>query len=239
MSNDFLVLVAGESAGGKSASLRNISEPEKVLYLNTEAGKKLPFRSKFKEVTIIDPYQIPQAIQQVQGNDKYHTIIIDSATFMMDMFETQHVLGSSNTMQGWSNYQQYFKKLLQQDVAASDKRIVFTAHNKDELDESTMTMKTSIPVKGALKGNGMESYFSCVVYARKIATKDLKDYENDLLVITDEEEALGYKYVYQTKIDKKTVNTRIRSPLGMWDSKETFIDNDINLVFNRLKEYYQ
>lgn len=36
--NDHLVLIGGKSGGGKSASLRNLPEPEGVLYLNCEAG---------------------------------------------------------------------------------------------------------------------------------------------------------------------------------------------------------
>lgn len=36
--NDQLVLIAGKSATGKSASLRNLREPESVMYLNCEAG---------------------------------------------------------------------------------------------------------------------------------------------------------------------------------------------------------
>lgn len=62
--------------------------------------------------------------------------------------------------------------------------------------------------------------------------------QSKLLTITPEEEALGFKYVYQTRLTKDTVGERIRSPLGMWDTKETFIDNNLQLVFDRLHEYY-
>ena len=44
--NDNLVLLGGMSAAGKSASLMGIEKPEGVIYLNCEAGKKLPFRSQ-------------------------------------------------------------------------------------------------------------------------------------------------------------------------------------------------
>ena len=45
--NDNLVLICGESSTGKSASLMNLRNPEGVMYLNTEANKKLPFPAKF------------------------------------------------------------------------------------------------------------------------------------------------------------------------------------------------
>jgi hypothetical protein len=57
-------------------------------------------------------------------------------------------------------------------------------------------------------------------------------------VITPEEEMLGFKHVFQTKLTKDTVGERIRSPLGMWSTPETFIDNNIQLVLERLKDYY-
>ncbi len=99
MSNDNLILVSGESATGKSACLRNLREPEGVMYLNCEAGKKLPFNAPFKKMTITDPLQVPAAIAQAETMEGIHTVVIDSLTFMMEMYESIHVLPSSNTMQ--------------------------------------------------------------------------------------------------------------------------------------------
>ena len=53
-----------------------------------------------------------------------------------------------------------------------------------------------------------------------------------------EEKLLEYKYVYQTKLTKDTVNERIRSPMRMWDTQETFIDNNLQHILDRLHEYY-
>ena len=50
MNNNHLVLVSGKSSSGKSASLLDMDKPEGVMYLNCENGKKLPFKSKFKEL---------------------------------------------------------------------------------------------------------------------------------------------------------------------------------------------
>lgn len=80
--------------------------------------------------------------------------------------------------------------------------------------------------------------FSTIVTARKISMSDLENYKNNLLTVTEEEEALGFKYVYQTKITKDTVHHRIRSSMGMWDTQETFINNDANLLLDRLHQYY-
>ncbi len=103
-SNDNLVLISGKSSTGKSASLMNLKNPKKVLYLNCE-HKKLPFNAKFIKgpdggvgFTITDPYQIFEAFDYAKDNEDVETIVIDSMTFLMDMFETMHVLSSSNTM---------------------------------------------------------------------------------------------------------------------------------------------
>ena len=236
--NDQLVLIAGSSATGKSASLRDIENPEGVIYCGTEAGKRLPFPAKFKTLTVTDPHQVLQAIDQANSMDDVHTIVIDSLTFLMDMYETNYVLTSANTMKAWGDYAQFFKQMMQQKVAACTKQVIFTAHNQEILDESAGAMMQQVPIKGALKGNGLESYFSSVVYTRKVPITKLKEYENDNLTITEEEEMLGFKHVYQTRLTKDMVNSRIRGPMGMWSVKETFIDNNAQIVLNRLKEYY-
>lgn len=236
--NDHLVLLCGKSATGKSASLMGLENQEGVMYLNCEAGKKLPFKSKFKQYTIIDPLQVNEAFTAAESMPEIHTIVVDSLTYLLDMFESTYVLNATNGMQAWGHFAQYFKVLMQQYVAASTKNVIFTAHTSDNLNESEMVMETKVPVKGSLKNNGIESYFTVVIASKKVPLKALKDYSSDLLTITPEEEALGFKYVFQTKLTKDTVNERLRGPLGLFDTKETFIDNNMQLVINRLREYY-
>lgn len=96
--NDHLVLLVGKSAAGKSASLMGMKNPEGVMYLNCESGKRLPFRSRFKEYTITDPLQVHEAFEAAETMEGVHTIVIDSLTYMMDMYESLYVLNSTNTM---------------------------------------------------------------------------------------------------------------------------------------------
>jgi hypothetical protein len=236
--NDHLVLLCGKSATGKSASLMHLRNPEGVMYLNCEAGKKLPFRAKFKQYTITDPLQVMEAFQAAENMEDVHTIVIDSLTYLLDMYESVYVLKASNTMQAWGQFAQYFKELMQQYVARSTKNVIFIAHTTDTLNENEMVIETKVPVKGSLKNNGIESYFTVVIASKKVPLKALKEYSSDLLTITPEEEALGYKYVFQTKLTKDTVNERLRGPLGLFDTKETYIDNNMQLVLDRLHEYY-
>lgn len=237
--NHNLVLICGKSATGKSLSLRNLVDQKGVYYLNCENNKGLPFKSDFQEFTITDPYQIYEAFNHAETKPDIHTIVIDSLTYMMDMFETIHVLPSTNTMKAWGDYAQFFKRLMSQYVANSTKNIIFTAHTLDVLNEAEMLHETLVKVKGSLMNQGIESYFSTVVSSKKVKLKTLEKYSSPMLNITDEEEMLGYKYCYQVKLTKETVDERIRSSLGMWDTKETYIDNDVQLVIDRLHNYYK
>lgn len=236
--NDNLVLICGTSGTGKSASLRDIENPEGVLYANCEAGKKLPFPDKFRKFTVTDPKQVFQMFEEAEKIN-CHTLVVDSITFLMDMFESLYICGARDTMAGWSNYQQYFKQLMQDYVAKSTKNVIFTAHVLNIMNDADMVLETKVPIKGALKNQGIEAFFSTVVLTRKVSINQLNDYANPLLNITDEEKMLGYKHVFQTKITKDTVNHRIRSSMGMWSIPETFIDNSANLLMKRLHEYYK
>lgn len=238
--NDQLILIAGFSSTGKSAALRNIRNQERWAYLNTEAGKRLPFRNQFINMRIEDPYEIWSAFDEATANkDAVDGIIIDSGTFMMDMFETQYIIGASDTQKGWQAYQQFFKTLMQQKVVAFGKPVIITAHVKDFYDEKSLSMKTHVPIKGALANNGVEAYFSTVVSTKKVDIKDLEAYGSDLLHITDEDRELGYKHVFQTRPTKATVGERIRSPMGMFSREQTFMDNDAQILLDHLHRFYE
>ena len=236
--NDNLILIAGKSATGKSLSLMGLTNQKGVLYLNTESNKKLPFKADFIQKNVTDPYQIYEAFTWAEQQDNIHTIVIDSLTYMMDQFESIHVLTSTNTMKAWGDYAQFFKNLMNQYVAKSTKNVIFTAHTLDVINEAEMISETLVKVKGSLMNTGIESYFSTVVLCKKLGLKKLEPYGSDYLNITDEEAMLEFKYVYQTKLTKETVNERARSPLGMWSTPETFIDNNAAFVNERLHEYY-
>ena len=238
MINDNLLLICGPSATGKSASLSSLRNPEGVMYLNCEAGKKLPFKSKFKEFVITDPLQIHEAFNSAEDMPDVHTIIVDSLTFLMEMYESVYVLGATNGMKAWGDYGQFFKETMQQYVAKSTKNVIFLAHTRSDLNEQEMVRETLVPIKGAAKNTGVEAYFSTIISSKKVPLKSLKGFTSPLLNITEEEEAIGIKYVYQTKLTKDTVNERMRGPMGMFSTQETFTDNDAQMILDRLHTYY-
>lgn len=248
--NDNLILIAGTSATGKSASLRSIRDPEGVLYANCESGKKLPFPNKFAKFTITDPYQVIEIFNHLALNDytidhpqlkkkvKIHTVVVDSLTFLLDMFESVYIFNATDGQKAWAAFQQFFKNLMQEKVASATCNVVFTAHTHTDLNKNEMALETKVPVKGALKNNGIEAYFSCVVASKRVTIKELEAYGSDLLEISDEDRALGFKYVFQTKLTKDTTHERIRSPMGMFTTAQTFMDNDVQKLIDHLHTYY-
>lgn len=179
-----------------------------------------------------------EAFTAAENMPDIHTIAVDSLTYLMDMYESMFVVNSPNTMQSWGQFGQFYKTLMLQYVAQSTKKVIFVAHTLDAVNESEMVMETKVPIKGSIKNTGVESYFSVVIASKKVPLKTLKDYKSPLLTITPEEEALGFKYVFQTRLTKDTVGERLRGPMGMWSAQETYIDNNMQLVLQRLQEYY-
>ena len=236
---DHLVLIGGLSGAGKSASLRNIKNQEKWVYLGTEAGKKLPFRNKFNTVNITDPLDVIDYFDNcIENPEEVEGIIIDTVSFLMEQFESQYVLTSANTMKAWGDYNQFFKKIMQQKVAKFGKPVIILTHIKEDIDETTAEKTVSAPIKGALRGTGIEAFFSTIVNAKKVSIKELEKYNSDLLEITEEDRALGYKHVFQTRITKSTIGEKIRSPMGMFSISQTYMDNDAQKLLDHLNEFY-
>ena len=85
---------------------------------------------------------------------------------------------------------------------------------------------------------GVEADFTTILSCKQMPVKTLEKFPNALLNITDEEREDGVKYVFQTRITKDSAGEKMRSAMGLWNRDELYIDNDLQLVFNRLKEFY-
>ena len=233
-----LILLVGKAAAGKSHSLKWLKDPEKVAYMNCESAKYLPFRSKFKEQIITDPKSQlvgkGNLLDMIAAHpEKFHTVVIDTLTALMDLFETKYVKTATNTQQAWGDYSDFFINLMK----------IILAHTADRVNEENFTLDTIVPVKGAIGKRGVEAFFNDIVACKKLTISalegELKDRANSpMLNITDNERDLGYKHVIQTRLTKDTVNERIRSPEDLWARNETFIDGNIQTVLDRMDEFY-
>ena len=237
--NDNLVLIGGVSGAGKSACLRNLRKPEGVLYLNCESGKKLPFRNKFISKTITDPYQIFEGFNWAETNPDVHTIVIDSVSFLMEMFVSVHVMGSADSRAQWQAYSEFFKELMQQYVAKSTKNVVMITHIVEDVDEEKGIRTETAVIQGGLAKKGIEAYFSLNITARAMPIKELDKHPSSHLVITEEERDVGYKHVFQVRKTKETTGSRIRGPMGLFPNSTVYTDNDAQMLLDVVHEFYK
>lgn len=235
-------MIRGESGSGKSMSARDFPNHERIINLVCDSNKKPPFRNSFINIVINDPLEVLDYFDdlQVQNPPKYDAVLIDTATFLMQKYESQHVLTSPNTLAAWNNYGQFFKTLMQEKCSQSLIDVVVYAHSASVFDPKKGEFKVSAPVKGNLKDTKLEAYFTTVLSSKSVDLDVLEPYikDNPLLNITERDKEIGNKFVFQTRVTKNTVGEIIKSPEDLFTKEETFIDNNVYAVLKRLKEYY-
>ncbi|SUA63265.1 Uncharacterised protein [Oligella urethralis] len=202
--------------------------------------KELPFKDKFlKNVQVADALDVLGFISEIEKNPDVDGVVIDTLTFLMSMYERQYVATATNTQKAWGDYGNFYRELIHAIKAGTKDYIIF-AHEDSELNTQTMQMETRVPVKGSVGRTGVEADFTTILSAKQVPISILQDekYHNDLLNITPEEEEDGQKHVFVTRVTKEYVGEKMRSAMGLWNRNELYIDNDINQVLIRLKEYY-
>lgn len=236
-SNNHIVLVMGKPNTGKSTSLRNLKTQESMIYLNTDL-KALPFKSKFlKTIDVADAMDVIGYIQQIEEVPTVTGAVLDTITFLMSMYERQYVLNATNTQKAWGDYGNFYRDFIHA-IKSGTKDYAILAHEDTILNEQTMQMESKVPVKGSVGKTGVEADFTTILSTKEISVKKLEAYQNDLLHITDEEREDGVKRVFCTRISKEFIGDKTRSAMGLWKRNELFIDNDLDQVFTRLREYY-
>lgn len=237
--NKNIVLIMGKPNTGKTSSLRNLNQSE-MVYLNTDL-KEVPFRDKFMaNVEVSDARDILDYINEIESNPDAKGSVLDTLTFLMQMYERQYVVPLAGTKQGqaaWGDYGNFYREFIHA-IKSGTKDYAVLAHEEVSLNEQAMTMESRVPIKGAVGKVGVEADFTTILCTMQVPIKKLEGYENDLLTITDNEREDGVKYVFCTRITKETAGGKMRSAMDLWQRKELYIDNDLDLVFKRLKEYY-
>lgn len=215
-----------------------LSNQEKMVYLNTDL-KELPFKSRFaRNVEVADALDVLQYIGDIEQAPQIEGAVLDTITFLMTMYERQYVNNSANTQKAWGDYGNFYKQFIHS-IKAGTKDYAILAHEDSVLNEQTMQMESRVPVKGSVGRIGVEADFTTILATKQMPIRKLEGFENDLLHITDEEREDGFKYVFVTRVTKESVGEKMRSAIGLWKRNELYIDNDLNQVFKRLREYYQ
>lgn len=237
--NKNVILIMGRPNVGKSHALISLENPERVAYLNTDM-KELPFPSNFKiNKEISQPYEVLNYIDQIEEKGKdIDTVILDTLTFLFDMFENQIINTSDDTQQAWGAYAQFYRTLITK-IKKGTKNYIILSHEGSNYNKEDMVVDISVPLKGSAGKKGVEGDFSNILQARTISVDEAEKYPNDYLNITDYEREDGIKRVFVTRITKETLGHKIRSSYQLWDRKELYIDNDINIVLKKIQKYYK
>ncbi len=234
--NTHVCLVMGKPNSGKSSSLRNLQQ-DKMVYLNTDL-KALPFKSNFAAVAdISDAVQILDFIDEIESNPDVTGAVLDTITFLMIMFERQYVATARDTQKAWGEYGNFYREFIHR-IKSGTKDYIVLAHEDTVFNEEKMEYESKVPLKGAVGKVGVEADFTTIVGSKQVPISKLKDQSNSLLNITEEEVEDGIKHVFVTRKTKDFQGEKMRAPIGFWDRSELYIDNDVQLILDRMKSFY-
>lgn len=222
--------VLGYSGMGKSFSLANLREPEKVVIINGDK-KQLPFISPMRVVSLGEPYELLSLMDSFETDDRYEVCVIDTFSFILNQFEDQIIMNAarSETRGLWAEYGKFAREVLSK-LNDSKKCYIFMSHLMTEKNEDTGDWLTQAFCKGAAAKHGLEALLTTVLYAKNVPISRLKP--NELLTITEEDEEDGSKFVFQTRKDKQSRNESMKALRGIFNREELYIDNDCQLVFD-------
>lgn len=237
--NDLTILLVGGSGDGKTTSLRNLPQ-NKTVYVNADAGKRLPFKHNFrKEFIITDPFEFLNIIKKIEEKDDIDICVLDTINNLMDLYVTRYVKIAPDTRKAWGDYSQFINDLFGQILPNTKKTYIFLGHLEPQEDQFGKQIFT-VPIQGKIgKGKGIESFFSTIIRATIVDIDDLEKYANSNLNISDNENEDGFKHVFQTRKTKHSINYKIRTPNEMFTREETYIDNDMNIIYKKLINYYK
>jgi len=215
---DMTVLCCADSGCGKTSALRNL-DLSKVCYVNVDS-KPIPFKHAElnKNISLDSTQQLINGMEQIESDESIEYCVIDTITFLGDMFYTEHIENSSNGMKAWGDYKSYILKIINM-AKRSRINYIFLAHAQDIYDDKEMVNKTFSRIQGSLKGGGLEGHFTYVLYN----------------IVKPDADGMP-EYLYLTNKTKGYVGVSAKTP---FDMIETWIPNDITLFHDAVKAYHQ
>lgn len=205
------VLIMGRSGSGKSASLRNFKEDVFVVNVNQ---KPLPFKNnEHLKVKNCDDYLIIKQSMVAAQQKGIKVIVIDDAGYLL----TKKFMDNHRQMKGNSQFDLYneiadnFYSLIKFIINdLNDDMIIYVVMHEEVNDLGYSKPKTI----GRLLDDKVcvEGMFTIVLHAMK----------------------LDGKYVFAVNTDGLDVT---KSPIGMFETD--YVDNDLQMVTNIIKEYYK
>ena len=217
--NKKIVLLIGESGSGKTSSLRNMPL-EETVYIDVDRKSIKSFKKmdQFKDWVKLDyvDHLIP-GLHSIEADDECKYVVIDTLSFLMDLFVTQKIDTAADSRSAWGDYKKFYKEMINF-AKTSNKSFIFLAHPKTVYNEQEMESKTFAYAQGSIASK-IEADFAVVAYTRKYLNQDGIP-------------AFGFS----VGLTKETIHTSVKSPFGMFD-EPTLDDNDIMEIFKAIEEY--
>ena len=209
------LLIMGESGSGKTTSCRNL-DPETTYYIDCDK-KGLSWRGWRDNYSVENRNYVctdrPEAVQRLVANvaekaPHVKNVVIDTINGIMVADEMRRI--REKGYDKWVDLASCVWALI--DTAYSyrdDLTIIFLAHSQTERDDNGYTF-TRVKTNGRkLDKIVLESKFTVVLLSK----------------------CVDGKYLFEVHANNSTV----KSPLGMFDSKE--IPNDVTKVLEAMEEY--
>ena len=201
------ILIYGKSGSGKSRSLKNFGEDE--IFLANVIGKELPFRNRFKYVSVTDSIEtIIAGLQRMPCK----TAVIDDAGYLMT---SQFMAGHSQPKKGGSSFDLYndiadsFWKLIKVIKALPDDVNVYVILHEETNDYGDTRLRTI----GKLLNDKV-----CIEGMSAIVLRCV---------------TMGKEHFFRTQTDGSDIT---KSPEDMFDGEQ--IENDLKAVDARIREFY-
>lgn len=214
------LLILGPSGSGKSSCYRNLP-PDKTEIIDVEL-KGFPFRTKFPRVTHVEtvPTFYP-AVAAAVANPANEIVVIDS---IVKHFENalNFCRASYKNFDIWSNFNMHIRNTVN---ACKSKTKIMVAIGLDDFvdilapDGSKTSARRAATLAGKEWEGKVEKDFLMVLY-----TDVRKDLSKNPPVM---------KYQFLTNSDGIC---SAKSPADMFPQ---YVENDLNIVLSRVKEYYQ
>lgn len=205
------VLVLAQSGYGKTYMFRNC-DPETFGFINTER-KPLPFKKVFKfHGKPISWNGFIQNLRDFADNPEIKTIGIDSQSMAFDLLYQE----CQKNFKGYDIFSTFNRRLVEYLDLLRDieKDIIVTGHDEILLIEGFRQKRAK--VHGKMYEGRIESYYAIVLYGEK----EFKDNQA--------------RYFLKTMLP----DTSTKVPPGMFDDPNFAIDNDAQMIFEALENYY-
>lgn len=205
------ILVIGRSGSGKTSSLRNFTSD---VFVNNVNKKLLPFKgNNHIKLYDTDEYLVIKQLLKKAYEKGVKTAVIDDAGYLM----TAKFMAGHKQAKGNSQFDLYneigdnYYSLIRYvvDELPADMNVYFFMH--EEMNDMGYSKPKTI---GKLLDDKVciEGMFTIVLHSMK----------------------LDGKYVFATRTDGLDVT---KTPIGMFE--QDYIDNDLQLVDNTIREYYK